>query len=102
MADDHDYSNGPKYNHGKLVRQGTRGPVQSPDFDAADQHTRDRDLPTYLEDLAQQMIHGDYTPSSEAILLTRDEDSGIIIVNRWGTPTRLLDEAAEIERLRRN
>ena len=46
-----------------------------------------------LRDIADQMDRGDYTVSSEMIVLTRDEETGIVTYNHFGAHTGLLEEA---------
>lgn len=51
-----------------------------------------------LEKVAAQMRSGEYTASSEAILLTRDVETGMVTICRWGEGTQLLKDAYELKR----
>lgn len=57
-----------------------------------------KDVAEKLEDLAAQMRRGDFTDSSEVLVLCRDEEIGLITFLRWGDATGLLEEAASIKR----
>ena len=54
-------------------------------------------LPELLERCAQEMRVGDYTESSEAILITRDKETGILTFVPWGEDTGLLQEAYRLK-----
>lgn len=54
-------------------------------------------LPEMLDKCAQKMRDGDYTESSEAVLLTRDKETGIVTIVPWGEETGLLQEAYRLK-----
>jgi hypothetical protein len=55
-------------------------------------------LPELLERCAKEMRVGDYTESSEALLITRDKETGIITFVPWGEEdTGLLQEAYRLK-----
>lgn len=51
-----------------------------------------------LESIVRQMRCGDFSASSEMILLARDEETGAVTICRWGDGTGLLQEAAALKR----
>jgi hypothetical protein len=50
------------------------------------------DLPSYLQEIVDQMRRGDYTQSCEALILTMDAETEIVTVIHWGEPSGLCSE----------
>lgn len=57
----------------------------------------DMDLPDHLEKIAEDLRSEDYTASA-AVLVTRDSDSGLLTIHRFGHDADLLKQAHEITR----
>lgn len=53
-------------------------------------------LVEFLRAIADEMERGDYAPTVEAILVTRDMETDTLTMRRWGERTRILTKAARL------